>query len=130
MTDDHRALLLRAAVGFTLVSPDQPELKLLHRWLDCWRGVGDVVSGMKRQGYEVSLGDHSSGQWIAVFYAGHGGYQPLEAAGTAQAQGERMMSAPIKPSVRQTTCPRAKASAQIITPTVPSGVEATARRSP
>ena len=85
MTDDHRALLLRAAVGFTLVSPDEPELKLLHRWLDCWRGVGDVVSGMKRQGYEVSLGDHGSGHWIAVFYAGHGGYQPLEGAGTAQA---------------------------------------------
>jgi len=40
---------------------------------------------MKRQGYEVSLGDHGSGQWIAVFYEGHGGYQPLEAAGTAQA---------------------------------------------
>src|SRR5437867_833288 len=75
MTDDHR----------TLVSSDEPELKLRHRWLDCWRGVGDVFSGMKRQGYEVSLGDHGSGQWIAVFYAGHGGYQPLEAAGTAQA---------------------------------------------
>jgi len=32
----------------------------------------------------VSLGDHGAGQWIAVFYAGHGGQQPLEAAGAAQ----------------------------------------------
>jgi len=43
------------------------------------------VTGMKRQGYEVSLGDHGSGQWIAVFYEGHGGQQSLKAAGTAQA---------------------------------------------
>jgi len=82
---DPRARLLRAAVGFALVPPDRPELRVLHSWLDCWRGVGDVVTGMTRQGYEVSLGDHGSGQWIAVFYQGHGGYQPLEAAGTAQA---------------------------------------------
>lgn len=39
---------------------------------------------MRRQGYEVSLGDHG-GQWIAVFYEGHGGYEQLDAAGTAQA---------------------------------------------
>jgi len=39
---------------------------------------------MKRQGYEVSIGDHG-GQWIAVFYEGHGGYEALDAAGTAQA---------------------------------------------
>jgi hypothetical protein len=67
------------------VPPDEPELRVLHRWLDCWRGVGDVVTGMKRQGYEVSLGDHGPGQWIATFYQGHGGYEALNAAGTAQA---------------------------------------------
>ena len=76
---------LRAALGFAVVPPDEPELKLLHRWLDCWGGIGDVVVGMKRQGYEVSLGDHGSGQWIAVFYQGQGGSKPLDAAGTAQA---------------------------------------------
>jgi len=41
-----RARLVRAAVGFALVPPT--ELKVLHRWLDCWRCVGDVVTGMKR----------------------------------------------------------------------------------
>jgi len=82
---EQRARLLRAAVGFALVPPDEPELRLLHRWLDCWRGIGDVVVGMKRLGYEISLGDHGSRLWIAVLYQGHGGYQPLEAAGKAQA---------------------------------------------
>jgi hypothetical protein len=81
---DARARLIRAAVGFALVAPTEPELRLLHQWLDSWRGIGDVVTGMKRQGYEVSLGDHG-GQWIAVFYEGHGGYEALDAAGTAQA---------------------------------------------
>jgi len=45
---DSRARLLRAAVGFALVQAAEPELVLLHRWLDNWRGVGDVVAGMKR----------------------------------------------------------------------------------
>src|SRR5262249_53008629 len=43
---DARARLLHTAIGFALVPPTAPELRLLHRWLDCWRGVGDVVTGM------------------------------------------------------------------------------------
>jgi len=34
------ALTLSAAVGFALVPPTEPELRLLHRWLDSWRGIG------------------------------------------------------------------------------------------
>jgi hypothetical protein len=59
---DARARLLRAAVGFALVPPTEPELRVLHRWLDNWRGIGDIVTGMKRQGHEISLGDHGAGQ--------------------------------------------------------------------
>src|SRR5690242_20535449 len=81
---DARARNLRAALGFLSLEQRVPELVLLHRWLDNWRGIGDVVTGMKRQDYEVSLGDHG-GQWIAVFYAGHGGYEQLDAANSAQA---------------------------------------------
>jgi len=76
-----RARLLRAALGFLLLEPHAPELVLLHHWLDSWRGVGDVVTGMKWQGYEVSIGDHG-GQWSAVFYGGT--VEHLDAAGTAQ----------------------------------------------
>jgi hypothetical protein len=55
----------RAAVG--LVLPTEPELRLLQRWLDCWRGVGDVVTGMKRQGYWLHLSNVDAGTWRATF---------------------------------------------------------------
>ena len=50
---DARARLLRAAAGFAIVNAEQPELRVLHRWLDCWRG--DVVTGMTRQGCWLHL---------------------------------------------------------------------------
>jgi hypothetical protein len=31
---DERGRLLRAAVGFTLVPPTEPELRVLYQWLD------------------------------------------------------------------------------------------------
>ena len=83
---DRRARLMLATLGFLRFDSQlSPVLPALHRWLDSWRGIGDIVTGMKQHGYEVSLGDHGSSQWIAVFYEGHGGDKPLEAAGTAQA---------------------------------------------
>ena len=64
---DERLRLLRAAVGFALVPPTETELQLLHRWLDCWRGVGDVVTGMNRQGYGLRLSNVDAGTWRATF---------------------------------------------------------------
>ena len=34
MPDDHRLANLRAALGFLELRPREPELRLLHRWLD------------------------------------------------------------------------------------------------
>jgi hypothetical protein len=39
-----RRATLRAALGFLALDPCEPELRLLHRWVDSWRGVGDVVT--------------------------------------------------------------------------------------
>ena len=64
---DARARLLRTAVGFALVPPTEPELRLLHQWLDCWRGVGDVVMEMNRQGYFLHLSNIDAGTWRATF---------------------------------------------------------------
>jgi hypothetical protein len=82
---DRRLANLRAALGFLKLAPRAPELRLLHRWLDSWSGIGLVVAGMSHQGFQVSLGEHGAGQWIAVFYSGRGGGHEPAAAGTAQA---------------------------------------------
>jgi len=59
--------LLAAAVGFLALEPRVPELQLLHRWADTWRGVGDVVVGMERQGYRLHLRNIGPGTWRATF---------------------------------------------------------------
>jgi hypothetical protein len=48
---------LRAALAAVLVPADAPELRLVHKWLDPWTGIGLVVDGLSRQGLTVSLGD-------------------------------------------------------------------------
>jgi len=45
--------LLHTALGFLALEPRAPELQLLHRCFDTWRGVGDVVTGMQRHGFQV-----------------------------------------------------------------------------
>jgi hypothetical protein len=81
---DARGRRLRAALAAVLVKADAPELRLVHRWLDSWAGIGLVVVGMAHQGYTVSLGEHGVGRWIAAFFHGRGGHEPVTAAGTAQ----------------------------------------------
>jgi hypothetical protein len=44
---------LRAALGFLQLEPCAPELRLLHRWLDTWTGLGLVVAGVERQGLRL-----------------------------------------------------------------------------
>jgi hypothetical protein len=65
---DRRARVLRAAVGFALVSADQPELRLLHGWLDSWRGIGDIVAGMARHEYDLELRRYNGRGWRAMFF--------------------------------------------------------------
>jgi hypothetical protein len=69
---DARARLLRAAVGFALVPQDEPELRLRHQWMDSWRGIGDVVVGITRQGWDLQLTEYEAEHWRATFFgAGH-----------------------------------------------------------
>lgn len=42
---------------------------MLHRWLDSWRGVGIVATGMHHQGWDLQLTEYGDGHWRATFYA-------------------------------------------------------------
>jgi hypothetical protein len=75
---------LRAALAAVLVRDNVPELWLFRQWLDSWAGLGLIVAGMAHQGFTVSLGEHGVGRWIAVFFHGRGGHEPVAPAGTAQ----------------------------------------------
>ena len=68
VTDPRRALLL-AALGFLRLPPRAPELRLLHRWLDSWAGIGHVVIEMERMGFRVSIKKYGNGDgsWVAQF---------------------------------------------------------------
>ncbi len=66
--DNHRLASFRAALGFLQLKPTEPELALLHRWLDCWRDVGDVSVGMHRHGWDRQLTEYGNEHWRGTFF--------------------------------------------------------------
>ena len=46
-----------------------PELRRLNRWLDSWSGVGHIVAGMARQGYDLELRRYDDRGWRAMFFS-------------------------------------------------------------
>jgi hypothetical protein len=64
---DRRLLTLRAALGFLQLAPGVPELRLLHRWLDTWTGVGLITVGVERLGHRLSLTHVADAEWRAAF---------------------------------------------------------------
>jgi hypothetical protein len=60
---------LVAALGFLQLEPRAPELRLLHRWLDTWTGLGLIVVGVERQGLRFSLSHIGEDEWRATFMA-------------------------------------------------------------
>jgi hypothetical protein len=81
---DARGRRLRAALAFLQLQAQAPELRPLHGLLDSWNGIGLIVTGMTRQGFQLGL-DQRTGSWLAVFYSGRGGHHPVAPAGTGQA---------------------------------------------
>jgi len=60
--------LLRAVLGFLALEPHERELRLLHRYADTWRGIGDVVTGMARHEYDLELRRYDGRGWRAMFF--------------------------------------------------------------
>ena len=67
---DQRGRLLRAALGFAGLchAPPDAALDRLRAWLDSWSGVGHVVAGMTRQGYDLELRRYDGQGWRAMFF--------------------------------------------------------------
>ena len=62
-----RTRVLRAALGFLNIEPREPELRVLHRCLDSWSGLGHIVAGMARQEYDLELRRYNGRGWRAMF---------------------------------------------------------------
>lgn len=73
-----RRALLRAALGFARLGcpPVAP-------WLSTWTGLGLVVAGMARQGYDLSLTRYAELGWRATFYVTGREHSPTGASGSA-----------------------------------------------
>jgi hypothetical protein len=69
MADDSRRAALTTALGFLQLPVSEPELRLLHRWLDTWAGVGLITVGVERLGYRLSLSHIADDEWRAQFSA-------------------------------------------------------------
>jgi hypothetical protein len=53
------------------VPPYDRALHALHSWLDSWNGLGAVVTGMERQGYDASLTRYPGGWRVAFLPRDH-----------------------------------------------------------
>ena len=79
---DRRARL-RPALGFAGLESCAQELRILHAWLDTWRGIGDVAVGMHRQGYDLQLTEYDERGWRATFYSSGMEHSATSATGSA-----------------------------------------------
>ena len=57
-----------SGAGFC-ASSSSTALRLLHRWLDTWAGVGLITVGVERLGYRLSLSHIADDEWRAQFSA-------------------------------------------------------------
>ena len=65
---DRAGRRLRAALAAVLVHADEPELRLVHRWLDNWHGVGLLAVGLHRVSDDLDLRQYGDGHWRSTFY--------------------------------------------------------------
>jgi len=81
---EHRLRLLRATLGFLRLEGQLPPVLLaLHRWLDSWRGIGQLTIGMARQGFDLQLTRYAEQGWRATFYTSGREHSPTGAIGSA-----------------------------------------------
>ena len=82
---DQRGRLLRAALGFAgLPCPSYDRAHwALRTWLDSWSGIGHVVVGRHRQGYDLQPTQYDDRGWRATFDPTGMEHSPTSARGSA-----------------------------------------------
>jgi hypothetical protein len=67
---ERRRPLLIAALGFAMLEtrPEPPALTTLKDWLASWAGIGAIIAGMTRQGFNVEVCQFPEG-WRVNFYS-------------------------------------------------------------
>jgi hypothetical protein len=66
---ERRRPLLSAALGFAMLETraEPPALTTLKGWLNSWAGIGAIIGGMTRQGFNVEVRQFPQG-WRVNFY--------------------------------------------------------------
>jgi hypothetical protein len=65
----HLLLVMLAATRFRYPPDQVPELvRLLRGWFSSWLGIGRIVVGMTRQGFDLQLTQYDREGWRATFY--------------------------------------------------------------
>jgi hypothetical protein len=77
-------LVMLAATRFRYPAGRDPEaIRLLRGWLDGWLGVGRIVTGMGRHGYDLQLTRYDREGWRATFYPEGRSHSVTAAVGSA-----------------------------------------------
>lgn len=66
---EQRRATLVAALGFAQLDVDagrEPAVDALKAYLDSWRGIGNVIDGMLRQGYSINMSASPDTGWAVV----------------------------------------------------------------
>ncbi len=80
----HILLTMLTAAAFRYPPGAEPELiRLLRGWLDSWPGVGRILVGMTRQGFDRQLTQYDGRYWRATFYSAGRAHSQTAAVGSA-----------------------------------------------
>ncbi len=66
MLNPRARLLWLTVEAATMPLPDHPGVRALHGWLDTWRAIGDLETGMARQGYDLQLTRYADPRNFAI----------------------------------------------------------------
>jgi|ERR1043166_5776640 hypothetical protein len=91
---ERRRPLLIAALGFAFVELRQEPAALttLKHWLNSWSGIGAVIAGMTRQGFNVEARQFPEG-WRVNFYPAGIAHSVVVGSGWAKTPGTAVQQA-------------------------------------